>query len=178
MTFGVVGVNAVAMRGTDLAHRAAAPQFSSTAQYPLVFIKTKPNAFLSKYLYQPTRKQDKLYYASTSDSFMGRASYAASRMFVRRDDSGKTGLNTSYLLGLLTSVASATARRPYWARSTSGTFNNFGSTIGSDAGINVFHEFGPGIRKMVKGHAPKLVFRIAERLTHGQTNNAAVIPAR
>src|SRR5712692_1802688 len=50
-------------------------------------------------------------------------------------------------LGALTSVAIATAYRPYWARSTSATFRTFGSTIGSDAGINLFHEFGPGIRQ-------------------------------
>jgi hypothetical protein len=42
-------------------------------------------------------------------------------------------------------------------RSTSATFKTLGLTIGSDAGINLLHEFGPGIRQMVKGHAPKFV---------------------
>lgn len=70
---------------------------------------------------------------------------------------------------MLTSVAIHNAYRPYWARSTSATFTNFGSTIGSDAGMNVFHEFGPGIRQMVKGHAPKFVSRIEERITNDQT---------
>jgi hypothetical protein len=131
---------------------------SSSGQYcQLAFIQKQSSAFLGKYLYPPSLKQDPRYYASTSDSFMGRASYAASRIFVTRDDSGKRRLNTSYFLGVLTSVASATAYRPYWARSTSQTLNNFGSTIGSDAGINVFHEFGPGILQIVKGHAPKFV---------------------
>jgi len=177
LTFGVVGVNAVAMRG-ELGQPSAGPQPSLTAHYPLAFIKTKPNAFLGKYFYQPILKQDNRYYASTSASFMGRASYAASCMFVTRDHSGKTRLNTSYILGLLTSVAGATAHRPYWARSTSGTFNSFGTTIGSDAGINVFHEFGPGIRQMVKGHAPKFVSRIAEHIIRAQTRDAAPIPGR
>ena len=68
----------------------------------------------------------------------------------------------------LTSVAIATAYRPYWARSTSATFNNFGTTIGSDAGINVLHEFGPGIRQMVKAHTPKFVSRIEEHITGDQ----------
>ena len=88
-------------------------------------------------------------------------------------------MNTKYLLGVLSSVASATAYRPYWARSSSETFNNFGSTIGSDAGINVLHEFGPGIRQVVKGLTPKFVSRIGDRITHDQTPMGVVsIPAR
>ena len=177
LTVGLVGVSSVAMRG-ELGQTSAGPQPSWATHYPVAFIKTKPNAFLGKYFYEPMLKQDNRYYASTSASFMGRASYAASCMFVTRDHSGKTRLNTKYFFGVLTSVASAAAHRPYWARSTSGTFNNFGTTIGSDAGINVFHEFGPGIRQMVKGHAPKFVSRIAEYIIHAQTKNAAAIPAR
>ncbi len=78
----------------------------------------------------------------------------------------------------MASVANHTAYRPYWTRSTSATFNDFGSTIGSDAGMNVFHEFGPGIRQMVKGLTPKFVSRIEERITHDQTRVAVSIPAR
>jgi hypothetical protein len=110
---------------------------------------------------------------------MGRASYAASRIFVTHDDSGKGRLNTSYFLGALTSAAIHTAYRPYWTRSTSETFNDFGSTIGSDAGMNVYHEFGPGIRKRVKGLAPRFVSRSAERINHNQIPKDVVpIPAR
>jgi hypothetical protein len=110
---------------------------------------------------------------------MSRVTYAASRIFIARDDSGKGRLNTSYFLGALTSVAVSTAYRPYWARSSSATFNNFGSTIGSDAGMNLFHEFGPGIRQMVKGHTPKFASRIGERITNQQTPRRVVsTPAR
>ncbi len=167
-TFGAVGVSAGAMRGTELGAFPVGPHTTLIAHFQAAFVQKESSDFFSRYWHQPLIKQDPRFYASTSSSFMGRASYAASRIFLTRGDSGKTRLNTSYLLGLLTSVAGATARRPSWARSTSGTFNNFGSTIGSDAGLNVFHEFGPGIRQIVKGHAPKFVFRIAERITHGQ----------
>jgi hypothetical protein len=114
---------------------------------------------------QPTPAR---YYASTSESFMGRASYAASRTFVTRDDFGKGRLNTRYFMGVLSAVAMHAAYRPYRARSTSETFNNCGSTIGGDAGINVFHEFRPGIGQIVKGLTPKFVSRIEERITHDQ----------
>jgi len=168
LILGAVGVNAGVMRETALEHFTPGPQPSFTAVYRVALIQKESSAFFGKYLYPSLLKQDPRYYPSTSDSFMGRATYAASRIFITRDDSGKRRLNTSYFLGVLTSVAIATAYRPYWARSTSRAFNNFGTTIGSDAGINVLHEFGPGIQQMVKAHTPKFVSRIEERITHDQ----------
>jgi hypothetical protein len=156
------------MHETKLGHFTTGPQRNLTAHYQVAFIQRASGAFLGKYLYSPLLKQDTRYYTSTSGSFMGRASYAASRIFVTRDDSGKGRLNTSYFLGVLASVAIHTAYRPYWARSTSETFNNFGSTIGGDAGINIFHEFRPGLRQMVKGLTPNFVSRIEERITNDQ----------
>ena len=103
---------------------------------------------------------------------------AASRVLITRNDSGKRTLNTSYFLGALTSVAITTAYRPYWRRSISATFKTFGSTIGSDAGINLLHEFGPGIRQMLKGRAPKFVSRIEERITNEQTLRDVVTTPR
>ena len=96
---------------------------------------------------------------------MGRASYAASRIFVMRDNSGRTRVNTPYLLGLVSSLAVHSASRPNFARSTLATFNSFGSTAGGDAGMNVFHEFGPSIRQIVKGHTPKFVSRVEARFS-------------
>jgi hypothetical protein len=168
LILGAVGVNAGVMREVELEHFTPGPQPSFAAVYRVALIQKESSAFFGKYLYPSLLKQDPRYYPSTSDTFMGRASYAASRIFITRDDSGKRRLNTSYFLGVLTSVAIATAYRPYWARSTSGAFNNFGTTIGSDAGINVLHEFGPGIRQMVKAHTPKFVSRIEERITGDQ----------
>jgi hypothetical protein len=40
--------------------------------------------------------------------------------------------------------------------------------------MNVFHEFGPGIRHMVKGHAPKFVSRIEERVAPDQNPTEVV----
>jgi hypothetical protein len=40
--------------------------------------------------------------------------------------------------------------------------------------MNLFHEFGSDIRQMVKGHAPKFVFRIGERITNHQTPREGV----
>jgi hypothetical protein len=161
-------------------HVLLGPQPSLVALYPVASIQEKSSAFLARYLYPPVPlTQNSRYGASTSNSLMGRASYAASRIFVTVDDSGKARVNTRYFLGVLSSVASAAAYRPYWARSSSATLNNFGSTIGSDAGMNVFHEFRPGIQQMVKGLTPKFVSRIEERIAHDQSpRGVGSIPAK
>jgi hypothetical protein len=99
----------------------------------------------------------------TSDSFLGRASYAASRLFIARDDSGKKKFNTSYLLAAFASaaVANTNYRRyrtqlvSYQTQSISGTFGNFGSTVGGDAGKRLFQQFWPHIYQILRGHSPK-----------------------
>ena len=166
LTLGAVGINAHLMREAELQHVTPGPQPSFTDVYKVVLIQKESSAFFGKYLYPALLNQDPRYQPSASDSFLGRATYAASRLIITRNDSGKTTFNTSYFLGLLTSVAIATAYRPYGARSPSETFKTLGSTIGSDAGMNLWHEFGPGIRQMLNRHAPKFVSRIEERITN------------
>jgi hypothetical protein len=178
LTFGAVGISAGLMRGTE-EHFGPGMQSSFTALYRTALLQKESSAFFGKYLYPSLLRQDPRYYPSASGSFLGRTAYAASRILITRKDSGKSTLNTSYFLGVLTSVAITTAYRPYWTRSTSSTFKTFGSTIGSDVGINLLHEFGPRIRQMVKGHTPKFVSRIGERITNNQTPmDIASTPAR
>jgi hypothetical protein len=162
-----VGVTAGTMRETELGQVTLGLKPSFSAPYKVVLTQNKSSVFVDKYLYPSLLRQSLRYHPSTSGSFMGRATYAASQSFVTRDDSGKRRLNTSYFLGVLTSVATQTAHSPYWMRSSSATFNNFGSTIGSDAGIDLFHEFEPGMRQMVKGRVPTFLSkRVEGRIAH------------
>ncbi len=168
LTLGAVGVNAAIMRETDSEHVTPGARPGLTTLYKDALIQKESSAFFGRYLYPSLLKQDPRYYPSTSASFLGRATYAVSRILITRRDSGERTLNTSYFLGLLTSVVIATAYRPYWARSASSTFKTLGSTVGGDAGINLFHEFRPEIRQMVKGHTPKVVSKFKESITQDQ----------
>lgn len=165
-TPSAVGGDVGVMNAAELAHGTRAPQLSH-----MVFSKAAPvqkgsGDLFDKYLYPSLLKRHLNYHPSTSSSFMGRATYAATRVFITRDESGKGRVNTSYFLGVLGAAALHTAYRPYWARSASQPFSNFGSTIGNDAGMNVLHEFGPGLEQLMRSHAPKFVSRIEERVGH------------
>ena len=154
--FGAASLNALALREAE-EHGGPGMQSSYTALYEASVVQRESSAFLGKFLYPSLLKQDPRYFPSTSKSLFGRTAYAASRLLITRNDAGKATLNTSYLLGVLTSAAVATAYRPYWARTSSVVFADFGSTIGSDAGMNVIHEFWPAIREKLQGHSPKFV---------------------
>jgi hypothetical protein len=154
-------MNASAVRETQPG--AVLPEAPSvTALYTKDPAQNKADAFLAKYLYPPPLKQNSHYQPSSSDNLMGRATDAASRMFVTRDESGKRKLNTPYFLRVLTSVAANNASRRYRARSGSAPLSDFGSTVGNDAGMNLLREFGPGIRQVLTSHMPGFGFRTQE----------------
>lgn len=164
LNFGGVAVNPGVITDED-ANLAPGRQPIATTLYGAAMLRNQSSTFLDTYLHRSLLKPDPHYHRSASNSIMSRATYAFSRDLITRNDSGKSILNTSYLVGVLISAAVATADRPYWTRSTATTFNNFGSTIGSDAGRNLFHEFQPGIQQVLNGHSPKFVKRIEEIIT-------------
>ncbi len=128
------------------------------------FRQKDPEAIFRKYLSPAWQRQG--YRALNGGPVMDRAKYAASRTVVVKDASGKGRLNTSYLLRTLSAVAKDTASTPYWKRHVGDPFSDFGSMVGDDAGMNLWHEFGPSIENLLKSHTPALVSRIEERIEH------------
>jgi hypothetical protein len=86
---------------------------------------------------------------------------------VTHNESGKGKIKTSYLLRTLIGVAKDSASTPYWRRHLSDAASDFGSTVGSDAGMNLWNEFGPSIEHVLKDHIPGFISRIGERIGHG-----------
>jgi hypothetical protein len=127
--------------------------------------QTVSKTIFARYLYPSSARPVTSYHPPVDDSLMSRATLAATRAFVTRDGSGRVKVNTSYFLRALTSVAADTASRPYWRRSRGEPLSDFGSTVGNDAGVNVLHEFGPGIQQLMKNHVPRFVSRMAERVS-------------
>lgn len=172
------GVNAGVMGGTELEHVAPLPPPRLALVYEAVPAQKESGALFRKYLEPSLSMRHLRYQASAKASWMGRGTDAASRIFVTRDESGRQRLNGSYFLGVLASVAVHRASRPYWARSNSMPLGDFGSTFGNDAGMNLMHEFGPGLRQAVAGHMPGFVFKIEGRMIRDRTKEVASSPAR
>ena len=113
---------------------------------------------LHKILYPAAVKQP----SSSADdgSLMGRGMHAALRALVAHTDSGSAKLNTGYLLRTLTAVAADAGSTPYWRRHAADSAGDFGSMVGNDAGLNLWHAFAPGIGHVVIKHTPKFVSKI------------------
>jgi hypothetical protein len=140
---------------------------SSSAPFgKFAFYQDKPDQnssrdFFIRHLY-PTLPKSNSNYHPANEGLVHRATFAASQTLITRDDFGKARLNTSYLLRMLTAVAKDTASTPYWRRRFADPFGDFGSSIGNDVGMNVLHEFQPGIEKLLKSHTPKFVTALEE----------------
>jgi hypothetical protein len=172
-------LSAGGIRKTEPRYAIPGAQPSLSALSRMLMFQKESSAYSGKHLNSPLLTQNPADHPLSSDKLMDRAFYAASRTFIARDESGRTRVNTAYFLRVLSSVALHSAQRPYWARSGSEAFSDFRSTIGSDAGINVLHEFDPGLRQITKHFTPKFMSRIEERITHSQTNqDAFLIPSR
>ncbi len=149
---------------------------SQLLQTRLAFFQSVPlqresavSAFLGKYLYPPLINQDSRNCFSMNGSFMDRASCAASRVFVTRDESGKMKLNTSFFLRALTLATIHFAYHPYWDQPVPARSNNFASTVGGEVGTNVLHQFAPDIGQIVRGHTAKFVSGMGEHITRAHT---------
>jgi len=158
------GVSATAGAETDMAKVTGGLRWGEAVLKTTVPAKKESSDFFSRHLCPSLLDSNFRYRPSDSDSFMGRATDAASRIFITRDQSGKRKLNTSYLLRVATSVAAHSAARTYRARSGAAPLGDFGSTVGNDAGMNLLHEFGPAVRKVAAGHLPEFVSRIQGRI--------------
>jgi hypothetical protein len=154
------------------ASASASVQATDLAVMPLRFGELRfadrptrsPGDIFEKYLSPAAVRRSHIYHPLSDGRLMNRATYAASSILIVRDPTGKKKLNTSYLLSVLAAAASHSAGSPYWKRSVGQPFGDVGSTIGNDAGMNLFHEFEPGIRSLVQSHTPRFVTRIENRI--------------
>lgn len=159
---------------TDVSSLAAAPSQGAGVSEDLTQERREqepeePHFILSKYFYRATLPQSLPSQQSTSDTLLGRATDAASRVFLPRDEAGKRKLNTVYLTRVLSMVVVHAAARPSWRRTGSEPFSDFASTVGNDTGMNVLHEFEPGLKQMLSSHTPRFVSGIEERLLRGSS---------
>jgi hypothetical protein len=174
LKIGGVALYPGSARATDTSFLAGGPPPAAAAfdtpGRERVQEQKEPNFILSKYLYRSMLPQN-LPQQSTSDRLIGRATDAAARVLVPRDETGKRRLNTPYLARVLTMVVAHVASRPSWRRTGSEPVSDFASTVGNDAGMNVLHEFEPGLKQILTSHTPRFVSGIEARLLRSSSSH-------
>ena len=90
--------------------------------------------------------EDTRYYTLARGGFLKRTSYALSRAFITRSDSGSEVFNVSEVIGAGASAGLSSLYYPSRERSFSNTGEEWGLDIGIDAASFVAKEFWPNIR--------------------------------
>lgn len=104
-------------------------------------------------------RQDPRFYQLGKGSFVHRTSYAFSRIFVIRSDSGKNQFNASEIAGSgIAAVISTYSYHPSGDRTLSNTASVWGTQVGYDTITFVVKEFWPDIRRKLsrKKQAPQI----------------------
>ena len=158
--FAGAGTNAALMRARDNNDQ----RWSWPRSYTAALAERESNAFFGRYLFPVLFDQDPRYHGSESNGIMPRAMYATSRVFITRKDDGRRTLNTSYLLSTLLTSSLANVYKHPWDRNAPNTFADMGSTIGSDAGLNLAREFWPQLRETLSGHTPKMFKKLKTKI--------------
>lgn len=95
-------------------------------------------------------RQDPRFYQMPRGSFGGRVTYAASRIFITRSDSGHRQFNFSEIVGSALSAAISTySYHPRADKTLSNTASVWGSQVGYDTITLEVKEFWPDIRRMI-----------------------------
>ena len=98
--------------------------------------------------------QDPLYYQLGQSSILHRTSYALSRIFVTRGDSGRREFNVSEIAGNLVAAGISQSYHPADERTFSNTWSVWATDIMWDSVANVAKEFWPDIRRKLT-HKPR-----------------------
>jgi hypothetical protein len=133
-------------------------------QYASGLADTESRQFFGNFLFPTLLKQDPRYFPKRKGSAMGRGWYAATRVLVTRNDSGREMFNYSEVLGVAFTKALSNAYYPERDRGGMNTTLNILGTIQSDATSNLIREFWPDITKMVHKHTPERLRKWEERL--------------
>lgn len=100
-------------------------------------------------VYPSLLRQDPRYYRLADGGFSHRFGYAASRILVTRQDSGRKAFNFSEVLGSFSSSTLAMTYYPKSQRDFSDVAERAGIQFAFDAGFNVLKEFYPDIERIL-----------------------------
>lgn len=123
-------------------------------QYGAALADTEARRFFGRFLFPVLTGQDPRYLPKRKGGVVGRAVYAATRVFVTRNDEGSSVFNSSELFSVAFSRALSNAYYPDRDRTFARTATRIYGTYQSDITSNLLTEFWPDIKAVFKRHAP------------------------
>jgi hypothetical protein len=120
-------------------------------RYAARFADGRSSDFLTHAIFPALLHQDPRYYYQGSGSFKSRLMHAVSSPFVTRSDSGRTVLNSSFLLGDVSSAALSNLYYPKADRGANLVLTNAAVGLLGRVGTNVIREF---LSKVLTKSAP------------------------
>jgi len=120
-------------------------------RYGAAFADGTIESFMTGAILPSLLRQDPRYYQLGQGSFLHRAGYSTSRLFVTRTDSGQAQFNFSETLGsALAAGLSTYTYHPTSDRTLANTVNVWATQVSYDALTNVAKEFWPDIRRKLR----------------------------
>jgi hypothetical protein len=94
-------------------------------------------------------KEDPRYYTMGKGKFIKRTSYAVTRLFITRTNSGKSTFNLSEIIGAGAAAGIGNTYYPAQSNPWVKTYQRWGTQVGLDGVFNVLKEFWPDINQAV-----------------------------
>ncbi|MDE1160350.1 MAG: hypothetical protein PW792_00230 [Acidobacteriaceae bacterium] len=110
-------------------------------------LRSTTQGVMTDIVFAPLLHQDLRYYVKGPRyNVFDRALYAASRVFIARQDSESTTINTALLAGYLVTAATTQAYYPAQNRGFGNMISGYGTSIGGAMLTNIFNEFESDIK--------------------------------
>lgn len=117
--------------------------------YGIELATSETDVFFERFLIPTVLKQDPRYFRNPQLPFFRRALYSMSRVLITRDDSGRSTFNASKVLGGAASQALSDMYVPGHAQGMAPIRDRVTFDLLRDAGLNLFHEFWPDMRRKI-----------------------------
>jgi hypothetical protein len=141
------------LAGLDMASKSQ-PAFGQGAEgygkyYWHVFVDGAIENYMTEAIVPTATKEDPRYYTMGKGGFVKRTSYAVSRLFITRTNSGGRTFNLSEVVGAGAAAGIGNAYYPAEANPWVKTYQRWGTQVGLDGVFNVLKEFWPDIDQAV-----------------------------
>jgi hypothetical protein len=142
-----------ALAGFDMASKSQ-PTFGQGAEgygkyYWHSFVDGAIENYMTEAIVPAATKEDPRYYTMGKGGFVKRTSYAVSRLFITRTNSGGSTFNLSEVVGAGAAAGIGNAYYPAEANPWVKTYQRWGTQVGLDGVFNVLKEFWPDINQAV-----------------------------